>query len=165
MTKTDIQKIKLVSLSNKTIMQKETLDFIAQILKTKVVYALQFEEGYAMSLSNHFVNDDDELIEMFCFWSDERLAKHHIKEEWSEYTVAEIPLSEFLEDWCIAMSDENLVGGLNLDLEMEGEEVDTLELLIEILHQLKKANVELEFKKFKSVNQLLQESKQAIKYE
>ncbi len=140
-------------------------DFIYSIIKSKKVYALKNEEGYALSLSNFFVNDDDELIEMFCFWSDKEKAANHIKDEWIDYKVDEIKLSVFLEDWCIAMSDQNYVAGLDLAIDMSGDEVDSLELLIEICKVLVREKIELEFVKFKGINQIMHEAKQAIKYE
>lgn len=139
--------------------------FIKTIVKSKKVYGLTLDEGYAMSLSNTFVDDENELMEMFCFWSDKDLALQHIKEEWSEYQLSELSISKFLEDWCIGMSDENYIVGLNMSLEMQSTEYDPLELLIECCKALLDNGVELKFEKFKSVNQLLHEAKQAIKYE
>jgi hypothetical protein len=139
--------------------------FIDQIIQTKKVYALKVEEGYAMSLSNYFTDEEDDQMELFCFWSDPELAKSHIQNEWADYKLDELSLSDFLEDWCIAMSDENYVAGLNFSTEMSGIEVDTLELLIEICQKLKENNTEISFKKFNNLANLHHEAKKALKYE
>jgi hypothetical protein len=139
--------------------------FIHTIIKNNEVYLLQLEDGYAMSLSHLYVDGEDNQMEMFCFWSDKKLAQANIQNEWSDYTLASVSLSDFMEDWCIAMSDENYVAGIDLDTELVGKEVDTLELLLDICQVLADEGLEPTFKKFKSVANLLHEAKKALKYE
>lgn len=140
------------------------IDFINQIIAKGEVYALTLEDGYAMSLSNFFVNDDDEQIELFCFWSQKEFAKSCILNEWSDYKLSSVPLSVFLEDWCIGTSNENYGMGLDFDESLTGEEVDSLELLIEICKILKKEQVKIKYEKFKSTAQLLDYAEKAIQY-
>ena len=140
-------------------------EFINEVVKNKLVYALKNNEGYAMSISNYFVTDEDEMIHLFCFWSKKLEAEKCLVEEWGEYQVEKIPLATFMEDWCIGTSNENYGLGINFDTEANGLEVDPLELLLAISEKLIQENNEIKFKKFKSVKEIKHLAKQAISYE
>jgi hypothetical protein len=139
-------------------------NFIDSIIKNNCVYSLGLDGGLAMSLSNNFVDDEDEQMELFCFWSDSKNAQKHQKEEWQDYQLITLSLSEFLEDWCIGMSDENYIAGTDFDTQMTGNEEDPLELLISICTRLEEQKIELKLKKFKSVSEILSSAQKAIQY-
>lgn len=91
-------------------MEQELLDsyfhFIREVVATGIVYCLRDtqSEYVAACTSNQFVTqDDEEQVGVFAFWSDKEKAQACQKEEWKEYTVSEIPLAEFMEDWCLSM--------------------------------------------------------------
>lgn len=144
---------------------KELKQFVQMICEQKKVFCLTLNDGYAQALSNFFVDDEDEQIEVFCFWSKEQSAKACIQSDWSDYQVSSLELSVFMEDWCIGMSNENYGVGIDFNGAMSGMEVDPLELLIEIIEYLIAQKQELKFKKFKSLADLLHHSKQALDYE
>ena len=139
--------------------------FVSEVINKKSVYALKNEEGYAMSISNYFVTDEDEMIHIFCFWSEKSEAEKCLVEEWETYEVEKIDLSVFMEDWCIGTSNENYGLGINFDTEANGLEVDPLELLLEICKAALSKNIELKFQKFKSVKEIKHVTEQAISYE
>lgn len=139
--------------------------FIDTVIKQNKVFSLTLDEGFAMSLSNSYVDEDDNQMELFCFWSEEKKAQSSIKDEWEEYKVATITLSTFLEDWCIGLSNENYVIGLEFDDKLVGVEGDALELLIDICKLLITKSIGLKFNKFKSVQELLDYAEKAIEYQ
>ena len=139
--------------------------FIDTIIKQNKVFSLTLDEGFAMTLSNAFVDDDDNQMELFCFWSDLKMAQKSIKDEWEDYQISTISLSTFLEDWCIGLSNENYVIGLDFDEKLVGVEGDSLELLIDISKILIDKSIEVNFEKFKSVQEILDYAEKAIEYQ
>lgn len=144
---------------------KELQQFIKAICQQNKVYCLTLDDGYAQVLSNFFVDDEDEQIAVFCFWSGQETAKKCIQADWSDYQLSTLELSVFLEDWCIGMSNENYGVGLDFSPAMSGVEVDALELLIDVVEHLIGQKQELKFKKFKNLQDILKHSKEALEYE
>ena len=147
-------------------MKSEVLsNFVSEVIKNNHVFALGLDGGFAKSYSNFFTNDDDEQIEVFCFWSQNQLATECIKEDWEDYTTEVIQLGTFMEDWCVGMSNENYGVGINFTESMEGAEADPLELLLEICEQLLANNQEPKMVKFKKVSELKKHVVEALNYE
>ena len=146
-------------------MASNRISFMNEIITSNKVYALKVDNGYAMALSNIYVDEDDNRIELFCFWSNRKLATDSIVGEWYNYQVVDIELSIFLEHWCIGISNENYAIGIDFKEDGVGNEFDSLELLIEICKSLIQQKVDLQFEKFKSVNELLSYAEQALNYD
>lgn len=120
------------------------------VCKSQIVYILESDEGIATSSSNDFEDENGEPIEILCFWSVKAYAKACQKEGWNNYSIEEVSLSDFLENWCVGISNDELLVGTNFDANMFGFEAEPLELILEILEELKSNKIELEFNKYQS---------------
>lgn len=101
--------------------------FIQQSIGTGCVWGLEGEEGWALCPS---ANNDD--IDTMPLWSDAELAKVHCRDEWSQYQVVPISLEELLDEWLPGMHEDVVLVGIDWNSEMEGEEVEPLDLLEDI---------------------------------
>jgi len=129
--------------------------FIKKVCETGTVYGLKNIEGFATSASNDFENEDGALG-LICFWSERALAKFCAKDEWLEYIPTEILLESFIENWCIGMSNDGLIVGINFDQNLFGFEIEPLELIKALLDKVGKQGKKLFFQKFPSMTELKQ---------
>jgi len=142
-------------------MEQELLDsyyhFIREVVATGTVYCLRDaqSEYVAACTSNQFVTQDqEEQVGVFAFWSDKEGAKACQKEEWEEYTISEIPLAEFMEDWCLSMYQDDIVAGINFSKDLYGHEESPIELLNALISEVEANKVILSFKGFTSLDDL-----------
>ncbi|WP_298897301.1 DUF2750 domain-containing protein [uncultured Psychroserpens sp.] len=127
------------------------LKFIKTVSETEIVYGLKSKSGFATSSSTQYEDDDGNPIGMICFWSEKVRAKSCAKDEWKKYEVTEISLSEFMENWCIGMANDELLIGTQFDQNLFGYETEPLELIIELINELKSIGKELNFRKFNGI--------------
>jgi len=105
----------------------ENLDrFIVEALERGCVWGLQGEEGWALCGSEQHENMD-----VMPFWSQEAFAQPHCREAWEGYHPVAIELDEFLEDWLPGMHEDLLLVGVNWDENLEGDEMEPIDLLEE----------------------------------
>ena len=142
-------------------MQQELLDsyyhFIREVVTTQTVYCLRDvqSEYVAACTSNDFVSQDqEEEVGVFVFWSEKEAAEACQKEEWEEYKVDEIPLSEFMEEWCLDMYQDDIVAGINFSSDLYGYEESALELLKTLIDEVEAQRVSLSFNSFTSLDDL-----------
>ncbi|MEN9336252.1 MAG: hypothetical protein RLZZ500_1239 [Bacteroidota bacterium] len=128
--------------------------FVKTVCETQIVYTLKSEEGYATSSSNDYEDEDGNAIPMHCFWSESTLAKSCIQSGWADYHVEELPLVKFIENWCVGMYQDGLMVGTNFDAHMFGYESEPLELVVELLAELKAQSVTLSFTLYDSSEEL-----------
>ncbi len=148
----------------KTLKQRHE-KFIQTICANEVVYGLEGKEGFATSYSNELEDEDGNPLDLLCFWSDKSGANACIHSEWAGYQITEITLSEFLENWCIGMSNDGMLVGTNFDRNLFGYEVDPLELLLEILNELEETNKQIQLTHFESLEALEEQVRNAIEFE
>ncbi len=98
--------------------------FLQQAIDTGCVWGLEGEEGWALCPSTF--NED---IDVMPLWSDADDAKVHCVDEWHKYQVLAISLEELLDEWLPGMHEDVLMVGINWDENMEGDEVEPLDLL------------------------------------
>ncbi|KMQ64914.1 hypothetical protein ACM46_11955 [Chryseobacterium angstadtii] len=137
-------------------------DFIKKVSETEVVYALEDENGFAVSYSNELEYEDGEPVQIICFWSDEARAKSCINDEWIGYKVSTIPLSDFIENWCLGMNNDGIVAGTNFDSNLFGYEAEPLELVLDILEVLKKTEKNFPLRKFESFDDMQKQIKEVL---
>lgn len=101
--------------------------FIEEALATGCVWGLENNDGWALCSS--VVNDDIDVIPL---WSQPEGARAHCVGEWSEYKPVPIALDEFLDDWLPGMHEDLLFIGTNWNSDLEGPEVEPLDLLEDI---------------------------------
>ena len=142
-------------------MEQELLDsyyhFIREVVATGTVYCLRDaqSEYVAACTSNQFVTQDqEEQVGVFAFWSDKEAAKACQKEEWEEYTISEIPLAEFMEDWCLSMYQDDIVAGIDFSQDLYGYEETPMELLKTLIAEVEANEVALSFNGFTSLDDL-----------
>ena len=135
-------------------METKYRNFIEKICKAGNVWALKTEEGYAMSDSTEYVTEEGEALPLFCFWSEKSLAEACRVEGWMDYCPVSISLEDFIEDWCIAVSDEESLIGIDFDRDMYGFEQEPLQLILDLETELKVLNKVLSFRKFSSLGEL-----------
>lgn len=105
----------------------ENLDrFVVEAMAHGCVWGLQGVEGWALCSSE---NHDD--MDVIPFWSQETFAAVHCKDDWQDYKPVAIELEEFLEDWLPGMHEDVVLLGVNWNAELEGDEIEPLDLLEE----------------------------------
>lgn len=141
-------------LQDQIILKNRHRNFIKKVSEKGIVYALKNNEGYATSASNILEDDEGNPVEIICFWSDISIAKSCIENEWNEYEVYELDLSDFLENWCVGMSNDGLLIGTNFDKNLFGYEIEPLDLVLEIISELNTFDRQIELKKFNGIQDL-----------
>lgn len=128
--------------------------FINTLLKTNIVYVLEDKNGIA-SLPSIFFNDDNKTaVPVICFWSDHKEARTASNLHWKHCNLSEICLVSFIEDWLINLYNESLIAGLNFNEELDGYEIDPLDLMLAVLREIKKQNLSVEFEYFKNIDDI-----------
>ncbi len=98
--------------------------FMAEAEETGCVWGLEGDGGFALCPSNI-----SEGLDVIPLWSQPEFAKVHCVEEWSVYKPVPIALEELLDEWLPGMHDDTLLVGINWKADMDGEEVEPLDLL------------------------------------
>ena len=106
--------------------------FIVEAIETGCVWALEGEEGFALCPSEK--NDD---IDVMPFWSQPEFAQAACVDEWSVYKPVPIALEEFLDDWIDGMHEDLLLIGVNWNPDLEGMEIEPLDLVEEFDSEMK----------------------------
>jgi hypothetical protein len=78
----------------------------------------------------------DPKIGVIPFWSNQDLAAQLCADEWAIYTPVAIAMEEFLDDWLIGMHEDVLRVGINWNTDLEGQELEPLDLLEEFESEL-----------------------------
>ena len=136
--------------------------FVKKVCETKLVYALASEEGFATSSSNDYEDDDDNPVSLICFWSESTLASSCIQSGWENHKVSEIVLTDFIENWCVGMSGDGLLIGINFDATMLGFEVEPNEMLLDLISELHYLKDEISLKRYKNLSQLEEQIKKVM---
>ena len=112
---------------------QENLDrFIVESLERGCVWGLCDSEGnWAMVPS-----DEDADVGVMPFWSDKPLAEQLCVDEWSVYEPVAIAMEEFLDDWLMGMHEDVHRAGVNWNEDLEGQELEPLDLLEEFESEL-----------------------------
>ncbi|MBJ6118058.1 DUF2750 domain-containing protein [Pontibacter sp. BT310] len=122
--------------------------FIQQVADTEQVWGLSEGDIWATSSSNEF--EDTEVI---LFWSDAEAAKACAADEWANYKAEALPVSEFLENWCVGMYDDELLVGANWTADMQGKEVDPLVIALDVVQELKSREKEIKLEQYDSLSE------------
>lgn len=128
--------------------------FVKTVSESGIVYGLKSKNGFATSSANNYEDDDGNPIGMICFWAEKVRAKSCAKEEWKKYKPTEIPLAEFMENWCVGMANDGLIIGTQFDQNLFGYEIEPLELIKELTSELKSNRKDLNFRKFSGIADL-----------
>lgn len=144
------------------IIEKRHKRFIKTVCESETVYGLKNHKGFATSSSTKYENEEGEPIGIICFWAEKSLAKSCIEKDWFNYEISEILLSDFIENWCIGMENDGLLIGTEFDRNMFGFESEPMELILELVTELKSIGKDLKFKKFKGIIDLEKQVKEIV---
>ncbi|MDR1415654.1 MAG: DUF2750 domain-containing protein [Odoribacteraceae bacterium] len=128
--------------------------FIQQICLSGAAWTLENDEGSVTTDSNEYENEDGEAFALFCFWSGRREAAACAIGEWAGYRPAEIPLGKLIEDWCVWMSDDEMLAGVEFDTDLVGIEQEPLQLVLDIANELERTKKQVHLDKFKHIDEL-----------
>lgn len=142
-------------------LNSKTETFVKNVCKSKIVYGLESEEGFAISGSMDYDDENGEPVEVICFWSEEAAAASCAREDWANYQVVEIPLGEFMENWCIEMNNDGLLAGIDFNENLNGSEIEPLELALELVKGLKSVNKTVAFETYSSLADLEKQIRKA----
>jgi hypothetical protein len=131
--------------------------FIERAATSKLVWGLKSKKGWANSHSN-----DNAEIDVVPFWSDRAYAKVCAKDEWRSYMPVEISLAEFLENWCVGMSNDGILVGVNWDANMFGKETNALSVALDILNKLNLMKSAITFSNYSSITEFVKEINEAL---
>lgn len=106
--------------------QPEYQRFIEQVKADNLMWGLRFGDEWVVCDSTEF--EDTEVMPL---WSTEAEAQAQCVDEWSEYEPFEITLAEFLEIWVEDLSEDGVRIGPNWNEELDGVELDVLEMVKE----------------------------------
>ncbi|MCV6620358.1 MAG: DUF2750 domain-containing protein [Cellvibrionaceae bacterium] len=105
--------------------------FIVEALETGCVWGLEGPEGWALCPSEQYGETD-----VMPFWSQPEFAKAHCVEDWSVYQPVAVSVEEFMDKWLPGMHEDVYLVGINWDSEMEGMEIEPLDLLEEFENEI-----------------------------
>lgn len=101
--------------------------FVEDAIATGCVWALEGEDGFAIVPSSS--NED---IDVMPLWSQPEFAKEACQEEWAQYKPVPISVEELLDEWLPGMHEDVVMVGIDWDENLDGEEVEPLDLLEDI---------------------------------
>ena len=112
---------------------QENLDrMVVESLENGCVWGLQdTAENWALVGST-----DNDSIDVIPFWSNQQFAEALCTGEWDIYTPVAIEMEEFLDDWLPGMHSDVLMVGVNWTADLEGQEMEPLDLLEEFEAEL-----------------------------
>lgn len=100
--------------------------FLAEAEDTGCVWGLEGPDGWALCQSNF-----NEELDVLPLWSQPEYAQVHCVDEWRDFKVVPISLEELLDDWLVGLHEDVTMIGPNWNGEMEGDEIEPLDLLAE----------------------------------
>ena len=112
---------------------QENLDrMVVESLENGCVWGLQdTAENWALVGST-----DNDSIDVIPFWSNQQFAEALCTGELDIYTPVAIEMEEFLDDWLPGMHSDVLMVGVNWTPDLEGQEMEPLDLLEEFEAEL-----------------------------
>ena len=129
-------------------------NFIEKIIKNDSVYIIEYKDELAIAESLLFKTDVNEPVNVVCFWSDKEQAMKCCNEIWKNYKPIELCIATFIEDYLVNIYNESFIVGIDFNEKIEGIEADPLDIICELIKELKKQNINLEFEYFKNLTDL-----------
>ncbi len=124
--------------------------FVSDVIETEIVWVLEDDDGCANLDSDTYETKTGEPEIVLCYWSDAKSARLCSREHWPNHTVGEIPLSDFMENWCVGMQSDGVIAGTNFDSKLNGTEILPLDLLLDLFEALNRNNKEISFEHYPS---------------
>jgi len=135
--------------------------FIKTVCETDIVYALQNHEGFATSASVQYDDENDRPVGVLCFWAETGRAKSCSINHWANYQLTEISLADFIENWGVGMENEGILAGIEFDQNMFGYEAKPLDLILDLVAEIKATKKSISLQKFDGIADLEEQAKVA----
>ncbi len=100
--------------------------FIVDAVETGCVWGLEDDNGWALCASVKYKESC-----VMPFWSQPEFAQKHCVDEWANYKPVAVSTEELLDEWLPGMHADVYLVGINWNHEMEGIEMEPLDLLQE----------------------------------
>ncbi len=131
--------------------------FCQEAIKNQAVFVLQQKDIYAHCQSHEYEVEDGPCI-CLCVWSQLELVKLNHIEDWKNYSITKVPLNEWMENWCFGMNETQMVVGLNLDVDLNGNEYMALDMLIEMCQQVINNQINIQLLSFQNWEEVLDQA-------
>jgi hypothetical protein len=106
--------------------------FIVESLQHGCVWGLRDKnDNWALVRSG-----SSDAVDVIPFWSAKKLASDACIGQWNIYFPVAIDINEFLDDWLPGMHNDVLLVGVNWNVDLQGEEIEPLDLLEEFEEEL-----------------------------
>ena len=135
--------------------------FIKTVCETDIVYALQNHEGFATSASVQYDDENDRPVGVLCFWAESGRAKSCSINHWENYQLTEIALADFIENWGVGMENDGILAGIEFDQNMFGYEAKPLDLILDLVVEIKATKKSISLQKFDGISDLEEQAKVA----
>ncbi|MGJ8714784.1 MAG: DUF2750 domain-containing protein [Maribacter stanieri] len=135
--------------------------FIKTVCETDIVYALQNHEGFATSASVQYDDENDRPVGVLCFWAESGRAKSCTINHWANYQLTEISLADFIENWGVGMENDGILAGIEFDQNMFGYEAKPLDLILDLVAEIKATKKSISLQKFDGISDLEEQAKVA----
>ena len=135
--------------------------FIKTVCETDIVYALQNHEGFATSASVQYDDENDRPAGVLCFWAESGRAKSCSINHWANYQLTEISLTDFIENWGVGMENDGILAGIEFDQNMFGYEAKPLDLILDLVAEIKTTKKSISLQKFDGIADLEEQAKVA----
>lgn len=123
--------------------------FIRRVIAQRSVFTLQDEaDFFAECPSEAYDNDLGEPETVYCFWDSRQAAMACQQDEWADFTLTEIPLSDFMYEVLTSMDADHHLVGVAFDANLVGSEIEPIELLADLLDEIEQAGLADEFPEF-----------------
>mgnify|MGYP003671934722 FL=1 len=143
------------------IIENRYTKFIKTVCETDIVYALQNHEGFATSASVQYDDENDRPVGVLCFWAESGRAKSCSINHWANYQLTEISLTDFIENWGVGMENDGILAGIEFDQNMFGYEAKPLDLILDLVAEIKATKKSISLQKFDGIADLEEQAKVA----
>jgi hypothetical protein len=106
--------------------------FLQDAIDTGVVWGIAVGEDDNLEFAL-CSSADDEAVDVMPFWSREAFAKEACVDEWAIYQPHAIDVDDFIDNWLPGMQKDGLLAGVNWNRDLEGIEIEPLELSLDLL--------------------------------
>lgn len=139
------------------------IQFIQQTVQQRMVYTLQDEEGFLAQCPSEEHDDTiGEPVIVECFWGNKNDAQMCQQDEWQNFQLVDLTLDEFMYDFLLDMDADTKLVGVAFDAQLYGIEVEPIELLCDLLAEIKTQQCVNEFDDFAELQQICQQWQQEI---
>lgn len=104
--------------------------FLDEVFDKGVIWGLMNDDGWAVCQSNDF-----EEREVIPFWSAENRAQMLCDGEWGSYKPTAITYDDFIDAWLHGMHEDEVLVGLNWNVELIGPELEPLVVMDDLLDE------------------------------